>query len=108
MADGSDKCEVIRITNKKTPTLFNYTLHGVSLKETDSATYYFFFFWGGGGSITLDLPLAKHINQISTKTNNSMKFIKRYIQTNNPKLKESAYKTYVRPLVEYAAAVWDP
>ena len=42
------------------------------------------------------------------KTNNSLKFIKRNIQTNNPKLKESAYKTYVRPLVEYAASVWDP
>ena len=37
MAFNPDKCEVIRITNKKTPTLFNYTLHGVSLKETDSA-----------------------------------------------------------------------
>ena len=39
------------------------------------------------------------------KTNNSLKFIKCNIQTNNPKLKESAYKTYVRPLVEYAASV---
>ena len=42
------------------------------------------------------------------KTNNSLKFTKHSIQTNNPKLKESAYKTYVRPLVEYAASVWDP
>ena len=32
------------------------------------------------------------------KTNNSLKFIKRNIQTNNPKLKESAYKTYIHPL----------
>ena len=39
MAFNPDKCEVIRITNKKKPTLFNYTLHGVSLKETDSAKY---------------------------------------------------------------------
>ena len=42
------------------------------------------------------------------KTYNSLNFIKRNIQTNNAKLKESAYKTYVRPLVEYAASVWDP
>ena len=101
MAFNPDKCEVIRITNKKTPTLFNYTLHGVSLKETDSAKYL-------GVSITRDLSWAKHINQITTKTNNSLKFIKRNIQTNNPKLKETSYKTYVRPLVEYTAAVWDP
>ena len=39
MAFNPDKCEVIRITNKKKPTLFNYTLHGVGLKETDSAKY---------------------------------------------------------------------
>ena len=101
MAFNPDKCEVIRITNKKTPTLFNYTLHGVSLKETDSAKYL-------GVSITRNLSWAIHINQITTKTNNSLKFIKRNIQTNNPKLKETAYKTYVRPLVEYVAAVWDP
>ena len=37
MAFNPDKCEVIRITNKKKTTLFNYNLHGVSLKETDSA-----------------------------------------------------------------------
>ena len=35
-------------------------------------------------------------------------FCKHNIQTNNPKLNESAYKTYVCPLVEYAASVRDP
>ena len=75
--------------------------HGISLKETDSAKYL-------GVTITKDLSWSKHINQITTKANNYLNFIKRNIQTNNPKLKESAYKTYVRPLVEYAASVWDP
>ena len=101
MAFNPDKCEVIRITNKKKPNLFNYTLHGISLKETDAAKYL-------GVNISRDLSWAKHINQITMKTNNSFNFIKRNIQTNNAKLKESAYKTYVRPLVEYAASVWDP
>ena len=85
----------------KKPTLFNYTLHGVGRKETDSAKYL-------GVNISRDLSWAKHINQITMKNNNSLKFIKRNIQTNNPRLKESASKTYVRPLVEYAASVWDP
>ena len=92
---------MIRITNKKKTTLFNYTLYGVGLKETDSAKYL-------GVNISRDLSWAKHINQITMKTNNSLKFIKRNIQTNNPKLKASAYKTYVCPLVEYAVPVWDP
>ena len=66
MAFNPDKCEMIRITNKKPPTLFDYTLHGVSVKETDSAIYL-------GDNITRDLSWAKHINQITTKTNNSLK-----------------------------------
>ena len=101
MAFNPDKCEVIRITNKKKTNLFNYTLHGISLKETDSAKYL-------GVNISRDLSWARHINQITMKTNNSLNFIKRNIQTNNAKLKVTAYKTYVRPLVEYAASVWDP
>ena len=43
-----------------------------------------------------------------TKGNNILKFIKRNIQTHNRKIKESAFKTYVRPLLEYSASIWDP
>ena len=89
------------MSNKKKPTIFKYMLHGVSLKETDSAKYL-------GVNISRDLSWGKHINQIATKTNNSLNFIKRNIRTNNVRLKESACKTYVRPVVEYVASVWDP
>ena len=34
--------------------------------------------------------------------------MKRNIQANIHKIKETAYKTYVRPLLEYSATVWDP
>ena len=45
---------------------------------------------------------------MTTKSNNTLKFIKRNIQTNIHKIKETAYKTYDRPLLEYLATVWDP
>ena len=61
-------------TRKK--KLFNYTLHGVGLNETDSAKYL-------GVNISRDLSWEMHINQITMKTNKSLKFIKRNIQTNN-------------------------
>ena len=63
MAFNPDKCEVIRITNKKISDLFKYTLHGVTLKETDSAKYL-------EVNISRDLSWAKHINQSTMKSNN--------------------------------------
>jgi hypothetical protein len=35
-------------------------------------------------------------------------FVKRNVKTNSIKTKELAYKTYVRPKVEYCSVVWDP
>ena len=37
---------------------------------------------------------------------NTLAFIKRNVQTNNQKVKETAYKTYVRPQLEYCAPIW--
>ena len=61
-----------------------------------------------GVNISDDLSWTRHINQLTTKGNNTLKFIKRNIQTQNRKIKESAFKTYVRPLLEYSASIWDP
>ena len=43
---------------------------------------------------------------MTTKSSNTLKFIKRAIQTNIHKIKEIADRTYVRPLLEYLATVW--
>ena len=101
MAFNPDKCEVIRITNKKKPFIFDYILHGIKLQTTKNTKYL-------GLNISDDLSWSKHINQTTAKGNNTLKFIKRNIQTNNSKIKETAYKTYVRPLLEYSSSVWDP
>jgi hypothetical protein len=42
------------------------------------------------------------------KANASLRFIIRNVKTNSIKTKELAYKTYVRPKVEYCSVVWDP
>lgn len=101
MSFNPDKCEVIRITKKLKPILHDYILHGITLKTTKNTKYL-------GVTISDNLNWSKHINQVTTKGNNTLKFIKRNIQTRNRKVKESAYKTYVRPLVEYSASIWDP
>ena len=95
MAFNPDKCEVIRITKKKNPIIFDYKLHGITLQSTKNTKYL-------GLTISDDLTWSKHIKQTAAKGNNTLKFIKRNIQTHNRKIKETAYKSYVRPLLSTA------
>ena len=45
---------------------------------------------------------------MTSKAYNTLKFIKRSIQTNNKKVEETANNTYVRPQLEFCAPVWHP
>ena len=51
----------------------------------------------------------QHIQNITTSASRSLGFLKRNIRSQNPAaLREMAYKTLVRPVVEYASSVWSP
>ena len=91
MAFNPDKCEVIRITKKKN---LQTSRHNSSVHKN---TKYL------GLTISDYLTWSKHIKQTAAKGNNTLKFIKRKIQTHNSKIKETAYKSYVRPLLEYSS-----
>ena len=92
-----DKCEVLRINKKKDPIIFPYKLHNHELKSAETAKYL-------GITISKDLNWKSHIENVSSKASNTLKFV----QTNNQKIKETAYNTYVRPQLEYCAPVWHP
>ena len=85
MAFNPDKCEVIRITKKKKPILHDYKLHGLTPQSAKNAKYL-------GVNISDDLSWTKHINQLTTKGTNTLKFIKRNIQTHNRKIKNLPIK----------------
>ena len=97
-----EKCQVLRITrNRKNIVRANYHLHGHKLELVDKAKYL-------GITITSDLRWNDHINLITNRANSSLAFIKRNIRIPCPRIKAIAYKSLVRPHVEYASAVWDP
>ena len=49
-----------------------------------------------------------HINRIASNANKSLGFIERNIKTKHPGVRKAAYKTIVRPQLEYASLVWGP
>ena len=49
-----------------------------------------------------------HINNITGKAKNTIRFVKRNIKISNKKVKEMAYNTYVRPQLEYCSTIWSP
>ncbi len=78
-----------------------YNLHGHTLEVVSSVKYL-------GLTISKDLKWEQHINMICTKANRTLAFLRRNITVASIAIKERAYKALVRPLVEYASAVWDP
>ncbi|XP_066275334.1 uncharacterized protein [Branchiostoma lanceolatum] len=49
-----------------------------------------------------------NIRLLSEKANRTLGFLRRNLKVLSSKTKELAYKTLVRPIVEYACCVWDP
>ena len=96
-----DKCRVLRITNKRKPIIFNYTLHDHILASVTQAKYL-------GVTTTNDLNWKQHVENITKSANKALGFLRRNLRINSVKAKEQAYLTYVRPILEYSCTVWDP
>jgi hypothetical protein len=101
MAFHPDKCNVLSITKSRRPIKHEYTLHGTILEHTDKAKYL-------GVTVRSDLKWQTHITDICSKANKTLGFLKRNLNINSLSIKEQAYKSLVRPTLEYACTVWDP
>ena len=96
-----DKCKVLSISRSKSPIKFEYILHGHKLEHVASAKYL-------GVTFNNKLTWDEHISTITSKANRTLGFLRRNLQVKNQQLKSQAYKTLVRPTVEYASTAWDP
>ena len=61
-----------------------------------------------GVTLSGDLSWGAHVNNISKKANQILGFLKYNIKVHKHDLKSTAYKTFVRPQLEYASTVWSP
>ena len=101
MSFNPDKCEVIRITKKRKPIDTNYIIHGKELGHTKNAKYL-------GVLISDNLSSNAHVDTVTKKANNTTVFLHRNPSSCPQHIKETCYKTFVRPQLEYAATDWDP
>ena len=98
----SNKCEVIRLTNKRKVTDSEYTIHGQILRRTGKAKYL-------GVTIESTLSWNHHIDTITKKANNTTAFRRRNLPSCPPDIRATCYKAFVRPppQLEYASSIWD-
>ncbi len=63
-----------------------------------------------GVTITNNLSWSTHtcINNITSNANRSLGFIRRNLYSCSKPIKQTAYTSLVRPLLEYSNSVWDP
>ena len=81
--------------------LFDYSLHNQTLENVQSAKYL-------GITITDNMDWGQHVSEISSKATKTLDFLRRNLAFAPRSTKEVAYKTLVRPKLEYAAPIWSP
>lgn len=91
----------MHVSTKKTVLTFNYVVCGFKLTNVESYKYL-------GVIIASDLKWSKHVEYIRKRATNKLWFLKRTLGGAPPSVRLLAYKTIIRPILEYASAVWDP
>ena len=99
----SSKCHSMRVTrlHQSNHIQFSYTLHQQTLEQVQTAKYLDL-------TITDNRDWGQHISEITCKAIMTLGFIRRNLALAPRHTKEVAYKTLVRPQLEYAAPIWHP
>ncbi len=82
----------MRVSRKRTPHSFSYSLSGQVLEEVPEAKYL-------GVTISNDLEWSKHINVVSNKANAKIAFLRRNLKGCPEKLKQTAYFSLVQSFI---------
>ena len=101
MSFNPSKCEAVTFSRKKIPIRTPYILKNEELRSSSTASYL-------GIAISENLSWNEQITKATAKGNRALGFIKRNIKTSSKDTKSIAYKSLVRPTLEYASTVWSP
>ncbi len=95
------KCYIMKIHRSRTCKGGDYTFCDSTLEQVKNSPYL-------GVVISDDAKWGEHINKSVKKANSTLGFIRRNLRQCPRDLKELAYNSLVRSILEYACVVWDP
>ena len=92
------KCHSLRVTKHPLPKqiIHDYSLHNQVLENVPFAKYL-------GITITDDLDRGQHINNVTSKANKTLGFLRRNLTLAPEETNVVAYQALGRPQLEYAA-----
>ena len=100
MRFNASKCNVLVVTNLQTPIPKFYQLNNQVLKHVEAAQYL-------GIILQSNLKFNSHIQEITSRANSRLGFLKRNLKGVDSALKRTAYVSLVRSGLESASAIWD-
>jgi len=95
------KCNTLHVSRSRKRETNPYYMNGQQLENVKETKYL-------GVTITEDLKWDTHINSIVNSANSMLGMLKRNLKKAPRKTKVAAYKSLVRPKVEYCSSIWDP
>jgi hypothetical protein len=102
MCLNRQKCYKISFTTKRSPRSFPYEFDDGSLVNTVDTCKYL------GVNMQSNMQWNLHIDKTVKKAFNALSFLRRNFRKSSQSIKSLLYFTTVRPILEYAAVVWEP
>ena len=96
MAFNADKCSVLTVTKRQEPLRFSYKIAGTPLDQVEHHPYL-------GVEIADDLGWGPHLDKMIPKAQRTLNLLRRNLYGCSKGTKDMAYRTMVRPVLEYAA-----
>ena len=102
MLFNAKKCYVMRIHRGRSSCLYNYTMCNTPLEDMEHHPYL-------GVEISNNLSWTHHITNVKIKANKCLNMVRQnFTHGTTPEVRETIYKSFMRPHLEYASSVWDP